>query len=516
MSLRKFTIFHPVFLAIYPVLFLYSRNIGEVYISHTLKPVLIILAGTVTAWILLRVLTASWHKSAMVTSLFLLLFFSYEPVCVLFSDELSDSIAVIWLLLFMAGSVLIVKLHKSLEKWTMILNVFSSVLVIFTLAGIISYAIAGARGSTQLSYDNDDGVASDVKVSSSETYPDIYFIVLDAYARQDILREIYNFDNSDFIEFLQKKGFYVADKCAANYCQTGPSLASCLNMSYLNAGKDAHCGIDQKFFKKEITKSSVRQFLRERGYKTVSFASSIFYTSLDDADVYLKSVNLVNMFHSSVLNATPLPYILNLIRKPKSFDIHREHITYILDNLGKISNTYQWRKFVFVHLEIPHPPFVFGPQGESVTVGNSFVNFDGDWLIRKGRISREQYKKAYCDQVSFINMRMKKVINEILNNSSQPPIILILGDHGPRSETKWGSSEQTNVKECLTNLGAFYLPDGGEKLLYPDMTLVNLFRVIYKHYFNKNEDFLPDRCYYSTARNFCVFYDVTDRVRQAP
>jgi hypothetical protein len=171
-------------------------------------------------------------------------------------------------------------------------------------------------------------------------------------------------------------------------------------------------------------------------------------------------------------------------------------------------------KFVFVHLEVPHPPFVFGPEGEAVTLESRFDDYDGDWLICDGRLNFAQYQKAYCDQVRFINSRMKKAIDEILSNSSNPPIILLLGDHGPRSETIWSNPEKTNMTECLANLGAFYLPGGGEKLLYPDMTLVNLFRAIFNHYFGERLIHLPDRCYFSTAKNFYVFYDVTERVRQ--
>src|SRR5207244_7041298 len=63
--------------------------------------------------------------------------------------------------------------------------------------------------------------------------PDIYYIILDGYGRQDVLKDLYGFDNSDFIQFLQSRGFYVADQARANYCSTVPSLASSLNRTYL-------------------------------------------------------------------------------------------------------------------------------------------------------------------------------------------------------------------------------------------------------------------------------------------
>ncbi|HEX6032871.1 MAG TPA: hypothetical protein VFY83_00505, partial [Anaerolineales bacterium] len=43
-------------------------------------------------------------------------------------------------------------------------------------------------------------------LSSSQIRPDIYYIVLDGYARSDILHELFDFDNSKFVSDLQEKG----------------------------------------------------------------------------------------------------------------------------------------------------------------------------------------------------------------------------------------------------------------------------------------------------------------------
>jgi hypothetical protein len=58
--------------------------------------------------------------------------------------------------------------------------------------------------------------------------------------------------------------------------------------------------------------------------------------------------------------------------------------------------------------------------------------------------------------------------------------------------------EKTNKKERFSILNAYYLPGGGEKLLYPGITPVNTFRVIFKYYFGADIELLPDASYYST------------------
>ena len=50
--------------------------------------------------------------------------------------------------------------------------------------------------------------------------PDIYYIILDSYARQDVLKEVGGYDNSDFINYLTSKGFYVASESCSKYTHT--------------------------------------------------------------------------------------------------------------------------------------------------------------------------------------------------------------------------------------------------------------------------------------------------------
>jgi hypothetical protein len=512
MIFKKTPVIHPLLLAVYPVLFLYSHNIGQVYFIDAVEPILVILAVTMVVWTFLRILTRSWHKSAMITSFILLSFFSYGHVRALFGARVLIFLATGWLFLFLYGTIFIIRVRKPIEKGTMILNVFAAFLVMFTLVNIAVYELASAGRAKQLDV-HFNKLASMKQATQSDEYPDIYFIILDAYARQDILMEIYNFDNYDFIKFLRDRGFYVANKCTANYCQTGLSVGSCLNMTYLDIYKIDRDYKDRKPLKAIIEGSNVHKFLKEHGYKTVSFATHEPVTNLKSSDYYLKSGILVNVFHNSIINTTPVPDIIKLKKEPGDFDIYRQNILYVLNSIGNIPKMHHGPKFVFVHIEIPHSPFVFGPNGEPVAMDSRFNLDDADKLINYGRLSREQYQKAYCDQVRFVNSRMKKVVDEILSSSSRPPIILILGDHGPRSGVIWEDPVRTNMKECLSNLGAFYLPGGGEKQLYPEMTLVNLFRVILNHYFGEKYELLPDRCYFSTAKYPYEFYDITDRVR---
>ena len=234
---------------------------------------------------------------------------------------------------------------------------------------------------------------------------------------------------------------------------------------------------------------------------------------MKNADIIISSGTTVNEFHEGLKNATPLPDMGSSDNGGDIYSRYRMHTMFTLNKLGKVALEHQGPKFIFAHIGQPHPPFIFGPDGEPVRLESRFNDHDGSMLIRPGRLTAEQYRKHYRDQLIFLNKQMERVIDEILANSSQPPILLVFGDHGPRSKLDWESAEKTDVKESFSILNAYHLPGNGKELLYPEISPVNSFRVIFNHYFGTRLDLLPDRSFFSTASQLYKFQDVTDRVR---
>jgi len=59
-------------------------------------------------------------------------------------------------------------------------------------------------------------------------------------------------------------------------------------------------------------------------------------------------------------------------------------------------------------------------------------------------------------------------------------VILLQSDHGLAESVR------------NANLMAYYLPEGGEQALYPEITPVNSFRIVFNHYFGAEYPLLPD------------------------
>jgi len=92
------------------------------------------------------------------------------------------------------------------------LNVMSLVLIMIELVQIGIYTMADRR---ELTGEDSFRGKIEIEVSSQQkntSHPDIYYIILDAYCRADILSEMYHHDNSDFLNYLTDNGFYVADQ----------------------------------------------------------------------------------------------------------------------------------------------------------------------------------------------------------------------------------------------------------------------------------------------------------------
>jgi hypothetical protein len=98
----------------------------------------------------------------------------------------------------------------------------------------------------------------------------------------------------------------------------------------------------------------------------------------------------------------------------------------------------------------------------------------------------------------------------LLAESSQPPVIIVQGDHGPGSLLNWRSPSRTCLWERTGILNAYYLPEGGKNLLYPAITPVNSFRVVLNAYFGANLQMLPNRTYFTSHLLERQEIDITD------
>jgi len=505
-------------MGLYIVVALAANNIDQISIDDPLRSLFIVLFIAVLVWAVYYLTFRNLRLSALLCTLTLFLIFSYGHVYQLLEgQELWELdigrhryIAPIWLLIYLGGVWLILRLKGHLEIITKYLNIFFLIVIIFPIANIANYNIQQAKTDERQSNILDDELFENVQKPDTENLPDIYYIVLDEYTRGDLLKNVYDHNNEPFFEELEDMGFYVARCSQSNYPRTRLSMGSSLNLNYVeNLGFELD--VDEKdmsWLGVLIEHSRTRKILEELGYSFIAFETGVPWADLTSADIFLESpeafdssaneLSGLNEFEHLLLESTIAKLISDGVTvlpwsSEKGLDAinqeHRERILYVLDELERIPNLPS-PKFVHVHLLSPHFPVVFGPNGENVpTQPKSYqAQLDG-----------------YRDQVEYLNSRLIPILEKIVNESDPSPIIILQGDHGPR---RISSPPREEVR--LKVLNALLLPEDARGNTYSTITPVNTFRVVFNSILGSDLPLLEDVSYWSTRQEPFKFTIVVD------
>jgi hypothetical protein len=480
--------FYPFLICIYPVLALYGNNTSEARLDVITRPILVFLAGSLVLLLFFRLLMRDWDRAAFATSLWTILFASYGHLINTILDKKvsipSNYVLALWL--FLAAFFLWLASRKRIHFFSASasLNLIAAVLLAYPLYQVISTQVDHTLATRAAQQVQSASTISEPTIQ--ENLPDIYYFILDSYARVDLLQQAYNYDNSTFLNDLEKMGFYIANCSQSNYMRTDIALATALNMDYLqNLGDKFTADTYNRAPLYELLKHSlVRDTLEAAGYKTIAYATGFPWSELDDATVFESPSPLwsdLTEFEELLLNTT-LARVLEDSGKINPFQIssqhYRERTSYIFDSLPEVVKM-PGPKFVFMHVISPHPPFVYGPDGEP-TDPAEFLNTDGKYPPAK-------YALGYTNQVTYINGKVEQAITRLINDSSIPPVIIIQGDHGP-----W--MQPDNKRFWILN--AYYLP-GHNSELYPTISPVNSFRIVLNDYLGTGYEMLADQSYFS-------------------
>jgi hypothetical protein len=334
--------------------------------------------------------------------------------------------------------------------------------------------------------------------------PDIYYIILDRYAGEETLRDVYDFDNGPFLEALEDRGFTIAHDAWANYFKTAPSVVSTLSMDYLDPDEynqtsphtfgPIHAALQHRL--------AALAALKTLGYEYVHIANWWEPSSKNvDADVIYRYTQFSQF--SSILAATTMLLALapEVTTPPQGGDpesvtypeLARRHTLYGFDAIEQAAHR-AGPTFTFAHLTIPHSPYVFNPDGSLPTATETKDRSDGE---------------EYVLQLEYANRRSLEVIDEILDvEPGQPdPIIILTADEGPwppgfradQEDFQWLEATDADIAWKFGILNAYRMPRVDlEAEGFSDRTSpVNAFRILFNAYFGAQLELLPDVTYLS-------------------
>lgn len=480
---------HPYFFALYPILELRNYNITYVDSAALLRPILLAALLTTILWILLRLLTHEWKGSGILTSLGVVGIFSYGHVFIQIESLTGEMIRhryliLIYAALLLATGWLVIMRVKKTDALINFLTVMGALLFVFSAARSAGHDISAYRSALELRKVQESYLQEVRTSTDTSRLPDIYLILLDAHTSEFTLQEEFGYDGSAFTQALERLGFYVADCAQSNYPITNLSVTSVFNADY-----------HQTPTLYPLYSSLAIETLRAQGYEVITFQNrSRGHFSLGEDQrlsrnqMVLGQVDLTGglsefdfmLIQTSLLRiAFDMPQLLPWfnVQSPQEIEYyeHYQQTFFILDELKRLPRR-AGPKFVFAHLLVPHSPFIFTPEGDFL------------WA--------EDPAKGYISNVKFIDAQIAQVAAEIIESSRVPPVIIIMGDHGAT-----GVPELETPQRRMSILNAYFVNEDAQRDLYPAITPVNTFRVIFNNYFGTSYPLLEDRSYHTGDMN---------------
>ena len=530
---------HPFFFATYPVLFLFAQNLREQITLHPLfTPLAVAVAAAGALFVALWVVFRRAHPAGQLATAAIGLFFSYGHAWNVVGGVLRDEriLLVVWVALLMAAVAVAVRIRATAA--TMVLNLVGGALVIVNLVPIIGYQLDDAAHGDAHPGPPASQPSGAVAVGAAGG-PDIYYLIFDRYGSERTLRAEFDFDNGPFLDELRSRGFYVAEHSTANYLKTAQSLASSLNLDYLDVPvlRERAPAPDHWRPVYSLLRNSfaVERVLHARGYQYVHLGSlwpplhtnaaadaNYTYAGLPEFSAELLETTAFRVFaqffpveESSTVPSDGIWTGPALRQSPEGRDAfyatQYRSTLYQLEWLHRVSELPS-PKFVFAHVYLPHFPYVFDSDG-------SFV----------GRAEQQQrgVETGYIGQVEYTNSRILALVDTLLARPEyERPIILIQADEGPAPprydrntrDFQWLEATDAELSMKFEILNAYFFPrvDPAETELYPTITPVNSFRVVFNAYFDAGYPLLPDRNWvFADERDVYDLHDVSDRVTEA-
>jgi hypothetical protein len=260
-----------------------------------------------------------------------------------------------------------------------------------------------------------------------------------------------------------------------------------------------------------IQHNEVARSLQARGYRYVHVGSRWDMTrSSPIADVNIRNDRTTEFTRVFFGSTALLPAMRHGVLSLGETDRPQAARRITLRQLDEIVETKRVRgpKFVFAHLGLPHPPYVFDRNGKA---------------IDEQPLGVPPKARAYLEQLRYANRRIEEIVTKLLDvPETQRPVIILQADEGPypsfgyEAPNPWWKTTDEKLRTKFRILMATYMP-GVEAGTYPTMSPVNVFRVVFNAYLGTKLPLLADESFVPTdKRRPYVWTRITDRLRDPP
>jgi hypothetical protein len=501
---------YPLLFGLIPILNVVDRNPGYATRSDILAVLGFALAACAAVYgLLVVILRRKAPVAALLVFLLVLGFYAAVPLAVVAVDAFGT--AGLGLLLLPACAVgavcwWLVRHPRSLERVSRFLALSGFFVVLWLSARIIldqrRARLAIERSSIVRKLAQPIAVKPGKR--PAQVAPDIYLIILDEYANSDVLREQFSFDNRVFEDSLRQLGFTIPKSVRSNYTHTILSLPSLLNFSHLTelAEELGRSATDPTLPGYLLQHNRTVSFLKSQGYSYLFYPSQWWPATEHglDADAEFQAWHETTLgrelsrshFRRTLTRMT----LLGQIFRDPPYDA--DHVERTLEALTSVP-THAEPTFAFAHVMNPHYPYVFEADCRPVPPHGA-----------------KRKRVAYVNQLQCLNRLLLGTVTALLKQSQTPPVILLQGDHGTSTlNFSWARNAAAvtpaQARERFGAFGAYYLPEGGSRLVSDSVTLVNVLQKVLGYYLGADVQPSGDELYMSIERKPYDFVQVDPR-----
>lgn len=359
-------------------------------------------------------------------------------------------------------------------------------------------------GFDQIGIEEGNPTPPDIFASAKATKvkPDIYHITLDGYARTDVLREQYGFDNTDFLDRIRGLGFAVAEGATVPYNQTQLVMRSIFDGTYLHQFDEGESITESSYrmrIKEQFLNNSTFTALTRMGYRIG--ATHTEYTPMDIGrhDMFAPRPWFeLTPFERAAFEESALRLIAHRF---DSLDPRESYSVSLIRDAysAPFTQTLERPFFLFTHQLAPHPPFdVSRDGGRRKTIRLADRLSDATNFHNGVEGLRAEYKEGYLEKLRFINAETGKYLLRLIKELPDPKIVIVHGDHGGGLYVDHKFLDKTCAKERFSPLLAVYSSDGQlQSSLGKDFNLVNLYRLVFNTYFGTDLPILESNNYFA-------------------
>lgn len=446
----------PVLTWLFPVIFMYARNVKEVGILEAVSPAGVFLLCAAVCCLIGLVLFRNWKQGAFFSAISGLFLTNFT----FFLDFLQNLMPTIryWHLLYIAVLLAIavcwlVGKYKFLDDGLFISKIVFGGLILFNLVTAAPTIIQKISDASQKQ------VEMDVSIEHQSGNRNIYYILCDEYASFAQLEQDFHYDNSAFRDELKSLGFNVSETSRNDTFQTVVVMANVMQLDYIATEKSTSVELENL-----TTNGNLHQILRENGYQMrgigktewLGFEGTVSASgATTDDGASLNSVVLDRSFFK--------PFVArNYIEEAQ-----QKYDTLVaMKNMEIVPNS---SMFTMCYITIPHHPYFFDEDG-NMTDPDKWANDETG-----------KNNDAYIGMVKFINKHLIEIVERII--TEDPNAVILLGsDHGNR----YGPVAEENKCRILNTL---YF--GGEVIdELEGLSTVNTMRMIFNRVFGTEMEYI--------------------------